>query len=36
MVRDIKVYLGTVLRIANAEILPFDWRRWRRSHRDDR
>jgi hypothetical protein len=26
MVRDIKVYLGTVLRIANAAILPFDWR----------
>jgi hypothetical protein len=26
MVRDIKVYLATVLRIANAEVLPFDWR----------
>ena len=26
MVRDIKVYLGSVLRIANAEVLPFDWR----------
>jgi N-acetylated-alpha-linked acidic dipeptidase len=26
MVRDIKVYLGAVLRIANAEVLPFDWR----------
>jgi hypothetical protein len=26
MVRDIKVYLGLVLSIANAEVLPFDWR----------
>ena len=26
MVRDIKVYLGAVLRIANADVLPFDWR----------
>ncbi len=26
MVRDIKVYLGSVLRIANADVLPFDWR----------
>ena len=26
MVRDIKVYLGSVMRIANAEVLPFDWR----------
>lgn len=26
MVRDIKVYLGTVLRIANSDVLPFDWR----------
>ena len=26
MVRDIKVYLGLVVGIANADILPFDWR----------
>ncbi len=26
MVRDIKVYLGTVVRLANADVLPFDWR----------
>jgi N-acetylated-alpha-linked acidic dipeptidase len=26
LLRDIKVYLGAVLRIANADILPFDWR----------
>ncbi|MBM3526112.1 MAG: M28 family peptidase, partial [Alphaproteobacteria bacterium] len=26
MVRDIKVYLGLCLRIANADVLPFDWR----------
>ncbi|MBL8697994.1 MAG: M28 family peptidase [Alphaproteobacteria bacterium] len=26
MLRDIKVYLGLCLRIANADVLPFDWR----------
>ena len=26
MVRDIKVYLGTVFRLANSNVLPFDWR----------
>ena len=26
LVRDIKVYLGAVLAVANAAILPFDWR----------
>jgi N-acetylated-alpha-linked acidic dipeptidase len=26
MVRDIKVYLASLLGIANAELLPFDWR----------
>ncbi len=26
MLRDIKVYLGLVLGIANADVLPFDWR----------
>jgi N-acetylated-alpha-linked acidic dipeptidase len=26
LVRDIKVYLAAVLGVANAEILPFDWR----------
>lgn len=26
LLRDIKVYLGSILGVANAEILPFDWR----------
>jgi N-acetylated-alpha-linked acidic dipeptidase len=26
LLRDIKVYLGAVLRLANADVLPFDWR----------
>jgi hypothetical protein len=26
MLRDIKVYLALTMRIANAEVLPFDWR----------
>lgn len=26
MLRDIKVYLGLTMRIANADVLPFDWR----------
>jgi N-acetylated-alpha-linked acidic dipeptidase len=26
LVRDIKVYLAAVLGVANAEVLPFDWR----------
>lgn len=26
MLRDIKVYLALAMRIANAEVLPFDWR----------
>ncbi len=26
MVRDIKVYLGTIVRLANSDVLPFDWR----------
>ncbi len=26
LLRDIKIYLLSVLRIANAEVLPFDWR----------
>jgi hypothetical protein len=26
LLRDIKVYLGAVLRIADADVLPFDWR----------
>ena len=26
LLRDMKVYLGSILGVANAEILPFDWR----------
>ncbi|WP_193334794.1 M28 family peptidase [Devosia beringensis] len=26
LIRDIKVYLGAVMAVANADILPFDWR----------
>ncbi len=26
LLRDIKVYLGSILGVANAEVLPFDWR----------